>query len=672
MLFFNKNSSLLIRHKIWAGFSIVLLIMLIISFLAFSSLNKVNKSVSTVVEESQPMVIASLELSEKLHKANGFMGFYLLSKENGHKTAYTKALLDVKTAYEKLKSVSQGDIKITVDELGNDINQFVSYKQKMLELSSDITLNFPAFKYAADNMNPYAVTALQVLSEMILSEDSEDSTDERKALLNEIQNLRYAWVTLLNDVRIFLNQPVDSTLANLNNSLEHLPVLLEKLEQKSELFTFEEEEGYPVVKENIQTYTKKAAIMIEMQRGDKRRMDAYLIRTELGPLMLKIEKSLGQVVKQQQAEIIHNSHELISEVDEGINLQVVLLILGLGFGLTAAWLIGRLISNNLNLAVNAMRDVAEGEGDLTKRLTVNGKDEIAQLSIAFNTFSAKVAALIAEVADVSSQLSNASSEMKQLTAKTQQAMNTQLDKVSSVSASMSQISQQVDDISQSTEQAAGISNQTDQDTSEGKRVVNEGIKVVTQLRSDFVGATQTVKAVEKDADSIGSVLDVIQGIAEQTNLLALNAAIEAARAGEQGRGFAVVADEVRTLASKTQDSTLEIKEIIERLQSGSTKAAEVMVHGTEQVQISVDTADSVGVSLEKISSSVANMKQMNSQIATATGEHVNVSAQVNQGVEDISSVAREASEDVEQITSSSYGVSKLTEKLQSLVGQFKY
>ncbi len=646
--------------------------MLIISILAYSSLNKVNHSVSTVVEENQPMVIASLELSDRLHKASGSLGFFLLSKEDEHKNAYLKALEQVKQNYQKLKSVAKNDTLNIVVSLEADIKQFISYKDKMLLLPMDLRLNFPAFKYASDNLNPFSQVNLQVLEEMILSEDEEDPSDERKQLLNEIQNYRYAWITLLNNVRIFLNQPVDSNLDNLNNSLSSIPVLLKKLEQKNDLFTFEQEDGFPKILDNSNIYLKNAAQMVSIQRSGKRRMDAYIIRSELGPLMSKIEASLSQIVKTQQAEITKNSDALINEVEGGINLQLLFLVIGLIFGVVAAWLISSVISKNLNAAVNAMRDVAEGDGDLTQRLLVKGNDEIAQLSTAFNTFSAKVASLVKEVADVSDQLSTASTEVNELTGKTQQAMSVQLTKVESVSSFMIEISQQVDEISKNTEKAADVSHQADDESTEGKRVIKEGINIITKLKQDFEGATSTVKSVEADAESIGSVLDVIQGIAEQTNLLALNAAIEAARAGEQGRGFAVVADEVRTLASRTQDSTLEIKTIIERLQTGSSKAVQVMKHGTEQVQNSVDSTNQVGASLEKISQSVTSMNTMNKQIAKATVDHLAVATQVNQGVNDISSVAKEASEDVEHIARSSDGVSQLTKKLQSLVGQFHY
>ena len=667
-----SKSSLLIRHKIWLGFSSVLIIMLVISLLSLKGLTHVKESVSTVVNHNQPLIIASLQLSDKLHKANGFLGFYLLSKENAHKTAYLQTLKEISAAYTQLKDLSSVEYKANIKQLGAYLQQLIAYKDKMLILPTDPRLNFPAFDYASKNLNPFSQTNLQMLGEMILSEDEEDANDQRKALLNEIQNFRYAWLNLLNHVRIFLNQPVDTNLTNLQASLSQIPLLIKRLELKSEFFTFEQEDIFPKLKITSQHYLKNTLVMIALQRGEKQRMDAYLIRAEIAPLMAKIEAHLGQMVKEQEHAIKKNSDGLIKELDASEQQQLILLALGIFLGAIAAWIISNLISKNLNTAVRAMRDVAEGEGDLTRRLEVKGNDEIAQLSAAFNTFSAKVAALIAEVAQVSGQLFSASSEMKLLTETTRLAMDTQMDKVSGVSTSMVAIAEQVTEISHSTEQAAEIAQQTDATSTEGKTIVTEGIQVVTQLKADFEQATQTVQLVENDAESIGSVLAVIQGIAEQTNLLALNAAIEAARAGEQGRGFAVVADEVRNLATKTQESTYEIKDIIERLQAGSSKAVNVMSHGTSQVQISVDYTEKLGVSLEQISKSVTNMNQMNNQIASAASEHVSLSEQVKQEVNDISFAANEASEDVEKISTSSQSVSQLTDKLQSLVTQFKY
>ncbi len=666
------RTSLLIRHKIWLGFSSVLLILLVISLLSLNSLNHVKESVSVVVNKNQPLVIASLELSETLYEANGFLGFYLLSKEAIHKESYLAALKKINTSFETLKRLSQGEFKTTLARLGDNIAKLMTYKDRMLVLPTDSRLNFPAFDYASKNLNPFAQTNLQMLSEMILSEDEEEATEERKKLLNEIQEYRYAWLNLLNNVRIFLNQPVDTNYKNLTASLSQIPNLINKLELQNDLFTFEQEDDFPKLKETSLVYLKNTEKMIALHRSKKRRMDAYLIRAEIAPLMVKIEQNLGEIISGQRTAIQKNSTQLLSEVESGANQQLILLVIGLILGSIAAWLISNLIGKNLSVAVIAMREVAQGDGDLTKRLGVKGHDEIAQLSTAFNTFAQKVAVLVSEVADVSRQLLDASLEMNKLTNTTRDAMKVQINKVGDVSVSMQDIAQQVTEISQATEQAAEISQLTDTDASEGKMVVNESIRVVNQLKLDFKNAMNAVQVVETDAESIGSVLSVIQGIAEQTNLLALNAAIEAARAGEQGRGFAVVADEVRTLASRTQESTLEIKDIIERLQAGSSKAANVMSHGAEQVQISVDYTENVGNSLSKISKSVASMKQMNNQIATAAGEHVVVSDKVKQDVAGISHIASEAADDVELISVASEGVSQLTDKLQVLIKQFRY
>jgi methyl-accepting chemotaxis protein len=297
-----------------------------------------------------------------------------------------------------------------------------------------------------------------MLSEMILSEDEEEATEERKKLLNEIQEYRYAWLNLLNNVRIFLNQPVDTNYKNLKASLSQIPSLIDKLELQSELFTFEQEDNFPKLKETSLVYLKNTEKMIKLHRSEKQRMDAYLIRAEIAPLMVKIEQNLGEIINGQRTAIQKNSTELLSEVESGANQQLILLVIGLILGSAAAWIISNLIGKNLSVAVTAMREVAEGDGDLTKRLSVKGHDEIAQLSTAFNTFAQKVAVLVNEVADVSRQLLDASLEMNKLTNTTRDAMNVQINKVGGVSVSMQDIAQQVTEISQATEQAAEIFN----------------------------------------------------------------------------------------------------------------------------------------------------------------------------------------------------------------------
>ncbi len=219
--------------------------------------------------------------------------------------------------------------------------------------------------------------------------------------------------------------------------------------------------------------------------------------------------------------------------------------------------------------------------------------------------------------------------------------------------------------------AAEAAHSADDESNQGRGVVQETIDTIDSLASDIGQAVQVINQLEENSDNIGGVLDVIRGIAEQTNLLALNAAIEAARAGEQGRGFAVVADEVRTLAHRTQESTQEIQSMIESLQSGARNAVEVMNKSNERSQVCVTKAASAGESLTSITSSVKQINDMNLQIATAAEEQTSVAEEINRNVLQIRTLVEGTTSGARQTSAASMELTKLATALQALVGQFK-
>jgi methyl-accepting chemotaxis protein len=236
---------------------------------------------------------------------------------------------------------------------------------------------------------------------------------------------------------------------------------------------------------------------------------------------------------------------------------------------------------------------------------------------------------------------------------------------------MNEMTATVRDVAKNAELAAESAGEANALTQAGQGVVATTVTGIGALAQEIDGAAGTIQTVKEDSVKIGSVLDVIRGIAEQTNLLALNAAIEAARAGEQGRGFAVVADEVRTLASRTQGSTQEIQGMIKSLQSGTEQAVAVMESSRSKAQASVEQAHQAGASLTAISRAVNNISDMNAQIASAATEQESVSEEINRNITIISQVANESAQGAEQINAASQDLARLATELQSAVAQFK-
>lgn len=340
-------------------------------------------------------------------------------------------------------------------------------------------------------------------------------------------------------------------------------------------------------------------------------------------------------------------------------------------GLILAYLISQTITVPINSAVNAMHDIAQGEGDLTCRLPQAGNNEIAALAGAFNQFAAKVQAMVQQIRSSVEQISTASEEMSSITDQTSKEVIRQQSETAQVATAMNQMTATVQEVANHAALAASSAQSADKQTQDGRKVMQHTLHTIQTLAQEVENGALVISRLSEESTKIGSVLDVIRGIAEQTNLLALNAAIEAARAGEQGRGFAVVADEVRTLASRTQASTLEIQSMIERLQTGAHDAVKAMQQGQKQAQQGLTQAAQAESALQTISNSVTNINDMNIQIATAAEEQSSVAEEINRNIVNISQSADATAEGAKQTASAGDELAKLAVRLQTLVGQFK-
>jgi methyl-accepting chemotaxis protein len=370
-------------------------------------------------------------------------------------------------------------------------------------------------------------------------------------------------------------------------------------------------------------------------------------------------------------EIALNRTKYATAISSARNVTLMLGAIALVVGLFVAMLIGRTIATPICSAARAMNEIAEGDGDLTQRLVEEGKDEVAQLGKSFNHFAEKVRLMVLQVAGSTSQLATAAEEMSMITNETNQGVRKQQAETEMVATAMNEMTATVQEVARHATEASDAAQSADKETQAGTNVVKQTVDIINNLANEIEEAMGVIIKLETDSDNIGTVLDVIRGIAEQTNLLALNAAIEAARAGEQGRGFAVVADEVRTLASRTQESTQEIQKMIESLQQGSRNAVKAMESSQTQSQQSVEQAMKAQGSLDVITAAVTTISTMNIQIASAAREQSSVSEEINKNIVNISQVVEQTADGAQQTLTASHELANLANKLQNLVGQFK-
>lgn len=347
-------------------------------------------------------------------------------------------------------------------------------------------------------------------------------------------------------------------------------------------------------------------------------------------------------------------------------LQVLIALMTIG----AAVLAIKLVFEPLNKAVKAMSDIGSGEGNLNSRLKENGTDELSLLGHGFNKFSENILNLVVRVRDTTDTVQNSASQMTTFSNEAQTLMNEQQSALNKSSQEMRGLVDVSLNVANNASSAAQATVDADNKSQQGLSVVKETISGIDKLAQDINLASEAITTVENDSNNIATILDVIRGIADQTNLLALNAAIEAARAGEQGRGFAVVADEVRSLASKTQESTTEIQTMIERLQSGAMSAVSTMESSTQQANFCVEKAKEAGDALSSISTSVGEINRMNSDIASAGDEQKRTIEAIDSEIQVMVSQAEKMMQSSQQVANNSGKIDNQSQNLSELVQQF--
>jgi methyl-accepting chemotaxis protein len=363
-------------------------------------------------------------------------------------------------------------------------------------------------------------------------------------------------------------------------------------------------------------------------------------------------------VEKNVAERMQNM--LISIIGIAVLVLVIITVVGV-------WMAGGIL-RPLRLMKANLDDIAAGEGDLTRRLAVTSQDELGELAGSFNRFVDKIHGLVRQIAEMTSQLTGLVGEV---THRSEQAMERQRHETDQVATAINQMSAAAQEVAKSAQGASVAAQQTDEEGQAAKRVVDGSIQQIHALVNDIRHSGTSLDSLQNDVTSIVGVLGVIRSIAEQTNLLALNAAIEAARAGEAGRGFAVVADEVRALASRTQQSTQEIQGMIDRLQQGTQGAVAAMRRSSEAGDGTSARANEAGASLDTIGQLIGTINSMNAQIASAAEEQTAVAEEINRSVHQIAVAVESVADETRHSANTSRNLTELNQRLGQLVGQFR-
>ncbi|MCB1801532.1 MAG: HAMP domain-containing protein [Gammaproteobacteria bacterium] len=387
----------------------------------------------------------------------------------------------------------------------------------------------------------------------------------------------------------------------------------------------------------------------------------------------------AESIQKRVAEAMGFATELSKhDLDQSIDLtgsvrywSLALSALMITLSILAGFFMVRMVIGPICRTALLAHELAEGDGDLTRRLDEGRKDEIGEVARSINTFVDTIRGTVVSMGDVAGQLNGASGELTGVAGEGQHLAMEQLRETEAVAAAMTEMKASADEIARTANETATHTREAAEQAGEGDRVVENAAGVITALQGEVQRAQAVIDQLGDDSSNIGTVLDVIRGISEQTNLLALNAAIEAARAGEQGRGFAVVADEVRTLASRTQQSTEEIQAMISALQARARESVAVMAASRDMAEQSVGEVTKARALLDAIKSGIGSIQEMTFRIATAAEQQSHVSGDLDRSLNNIAGLARRNAGSAEATAAASTQLRSLSQGIDQLLGRFK-
>ncbi|WP_439125874.1 MAG: methyl-accepting chemotaxis protein [Pseudomonas rhizophila] len=624
-----------VNRKLGFGFGLVLFLTLMIAFTGWSGLGNV------ISRGDKLGYISSLnELSKDLRLAR--LDYYTTRGENGPQEV-NDLLAKLETGLTAARQMIEQPADVAL--IDKQLAAVAEYKSAFAEMASATVSREDArskLGASADN----AVARVAEVEKAMLESENIAQFNNVVSLSKAIQQARYQVRGYTYSGKNEAQQPALDAITDALKLLARLPAQLPE----------EHSANLQQASDSINAY--RAAV--SQFRDSQLDTAAALKRmTEQGEVLLESSKSLtvSQTAVRDQ------------DAAQAKTVLVSAAVLAMLFGVIAALVITRQIVGPLDQTLKVAERIAAG--DLTHNLTSERRDELGQLQRAMQSMTVGLRQLIGGISDGVTQIASAAEQLSAVTEQTSAGVNSQKVETDQVATAMHEMTATVQEVARNAEEASEAAVAADQQAREGEKVVGEAIAQIERLALEVGNSTTAMGDLKRESDKIGSVLDVIKSVAQQTNLLALNAAIEAARAGEAGRGFAVVADEVRSLAQRTQKSTEEIEELIVGLQSGTEQVATIMDNSRSLTDNSVELTRRAGGSLENITRTVSAIQSMNQQIAAAAEQQSAVAEEINRSVLNVRDVSEQTASSSEETAASSAELARLGVHLQTLVGRFR-
>jgi len=658
-----------IKNKLILGFSSLTGILLVFGLLAWLYIGWLGKNVDEIVEWKVPAVKLAVDVHAGAYDATiEQLNYLLYEKPETHRRA--KAVLAkmnqdltkvdlVGQKYDDQALLQQSAaVRTNVKDFGQLYNRGVQSLVNNKKSVDVMVANGNRVLAEADSFALKQELEYAALRKANTDQDHLNSKVQKYILVNKIKSLAYTIIQHEKQERLFKDRIYYQKM------LKELPDLM-GLYNKLQKITRDKVElkKIAVARAATDKYAKAAALWIENDSELKQ------IVKQMNVIAADARQSAANAEKDGWAKAIELGDKTVALVTQANLIIIATLILGVLVGLGLSIMIPKTIVASIKALSAFSKDF--GQGDLTARTNFKPTDEIGVMAQDFDKAASNLQNIIIHVGNNARDLSAHSGDLFDTVDKNTGSVQKQKQHTEQVAAAMNEMAATVVEVARNASQAAEAANSANSQSVEGNQVVSQAVSSINSLANEIDQASSVIKQLEADVGGIGAILEVIRSVSEQTNLLALNAAIEAARAGEHGRGFAVVADEVRTLASRTQASTNEIQAMTEKLQAGAEKAVIAMGISHKMAGESVQLASESGEALEAIIQSVNIINDMNSHIATAAEQQSTVAEEINQSIVMINSISEETLMAANETTNASSSLTDLANELTKEVSQFR-
>lgn len=663
-----------IGSRLSIAFSLLTLILALTSVVSIYKINVIAKQADMVVDLRIPTSQASASVLNGVnHALAALRGWMLLGTDKFRIERQLAWDTEITPAIAVLDTMSVNWTNPENKERFNEMKTLLrSFEKEQLKIENiaQTPQNIPSMTMLFEQATPQASIMSSKITNLIDIELTLEATNQRKALLGMMADVRGTLGLGIASIRGYLLSGDESYRTNFALLWRKNQQRFSDLTKQQNLLNSKQQEAFSDYKKAKDIFQLLPQQMLTSRAQDDWNLANHWLATKAAPLGFQIKVILEKMTINQKELLAIDAIKLLDTSETAKLHAWIILFIGSIIAFTLSILIIRSIRVPIKLLSKAL-ELVDNNSDLTIQIANSGRDELSDATVIINKMLKDFRVSIENVADATHQMSSSAEETSVISNQLEQSIQEQAGQTELIATAITEMAATVKDVAQSTLTTSSASSEAKNSVTDGSEIMQQTILTINQLTEKINGTSSTIFELEQSSNEIASVLEVINSIADQTNLLALNAAIEAARAGEQGRGFAVVADEVRALAARTQQSTGEISTIITKLQTNAKEAVISMEHSQHQVKEVVDKAENAGNVLITISKAIANINEMSSHIATASEQQEVVTEEISISIVSINDRTHENVEAIVQTSKAGNELSKLSINLQALVSKFK-